>query len=162
MVDIKVQSLISFLDVTICKDSILSVKKGFGNYITESLFALIDDIKTFVKSGLYRDVKGFIVINGQKSVISYENAKESLEKAVKSITEMINDRFIVKTQNYEIYFASKDYDKETPSLKTLPLVLKYLTKVKFDEFKIYTNCGVLYTYHDMIGLDVDIFHRLSE
>ena len=155
MIEIKIQSLISFLDITIPKESILSIKKGFGNKIAESLFELVDDIKTFIKSGIYKDVDGYIITNGKKVIITISNVKEELEKKVEDINKELNNRFKIVNHNFELYCTDKDSEQELNSVKSLPSLLKYLSNIRFTGFKIYTNCGVLYTYHEMIDLDVD-------
>lgn len=155
MIEIKVKSLISFLDISISKELIISIKKGFGNKLAESLSDFIDDIKTFIKSGLYRDVKGYISIDGVKSAIDYDNVVERLNGVIEHIKNEIANSFRLIHQNYEMYCTDSKYAEDFKNAKSLPSFLKEISKHKLNDFKIYTNCGILRTYHDLIDLDVD-------
>jgi hypothetical protein len=155
MIEIKVQSLISFLDISISKELINSIKKGFGNKLAESLLDFIDDIKTFIKSGLYRDVKGYVAIGNKKEVINYENAVEVLNGVITKITEEVQNRYSLVGMNYEMFCTDLKYSDKIKSKNSIPSLLKEINEIKFNNFKIYTNCGVLHTYHDLIDLNVD-------
>ena len=155
MIEIKVQSLISFLDISISKELINSIKKGFGKYIAESLLDFIDDIKTFIKSGLYRDVKGYVAIGNKKEIIDYDNAEKVLNNVIDTIGKEIENRHSIVSMNYEIYCTDSKYAERIKARTSLSSFLKEINEIKFNNFKIYTNCGILHTYHDLIDLNLD-------
>jgi hypothetical protein len=155
MIEIKVQSLISFLDISISKELINSIKKGFGKNIAESLLDFIDDIRTFIKSGLYRDVKGYVAIGNKKEIIDYDNAEKVLNNVIDTIGKEMENRHSITTMNYEIYCTDSKYADKIKAKTSLSSFLKEINEIKFNNFKIYTNCGVLHTYHDLIDLNLD-------
>lgn len=155
MIEIKVQSLISFLDISISKELINSIKKGFGKYIAESLLDFIDDIKTFIKSGLYRDVKGYVAIGNKKEIIDYDNVEKVLNNVIDTIGKEIENRHSIVSMNYEIYCTDSKYAERIKAKTSLSSFLKEINEIKFNNFKIYTNCGILHTYHDLIDLNLD-------
>lgn len=153
MIDIKITSLISFLDVSIDELEIKSIKKGFGNYISKSLFDLIDDIETFAKSGVYKDVKGYAELSGTKTIVTYDNVQDVLARAVKTIKECVNDKYFLEIQNAKVYAVNNSYGARFKNVKSFASLLKVMQDLKFSDFKIYTNCGLLRTYHDLLQLD---------
>jgi hypothetical protein len=155
MIEIKVQSLISFLDISISKELINSIKKGFGKNIAESLLDFIDDIRTFIKSGLYRDVKGYVAIGNKKEIIDYDNAEKVLNNVIDTIGKEMENRHSITTMNYEIYCTDSKYTDKIKAKTSLSSFLKEINEIKFNNFRIYTNCGVLHTYHDLIDLNLD-------
>jgi hypothetical protein len=155
MIEIKVQSLISFLDISISKELINSIKKGFGKNIAESLLDFIDDIRTFIKSGLYRDVKGYVAIGNKKEIIDYDNAEKVLNTVIDTIGKEMENRHSITTMNYEIYCTDSKYTDKIKAKTSLSSFLKEINEIKFNNFRIYTNCGVLHTYHDLIDLNLD-------
>jgi hypothetical protein len=155
MIEIKVQSLISFLDISISKELINSIKKGFGKNIAESLLDFIDDIRIFIKSGLYRDVKGYVAIGNKKEIIDYDNVEKVLNNVIDTIGKEMENRHSITTMNYEIYCTDFKYADKIKAKTSLSSFLKEINEIKFNNFKIYTNCGVLHTYHDLIDLNLD-------
>ena len=146
MIRIEITCMLSSIKINIRQTEILSTKLGFGTSVSKTLSDYIEDIKDFLKLPSFRGTRGVVDIDGKITVISEANVQQFLLFVQKTLVDMLADKFEIRTHDYEIYFASKSYEEKFKDCKTLTQLLKHIVDIKFDDLKIYTNCGLNHTY----------------
>ena len=146
MIRIEITCMLSSIKINIRQSEILSSKLGFGTEVSKTLYDYIEDIKDFMKLPSFIGAKGIVEIAGKVFVITKDNIESSLLSVCQKLSEILEDKLKIKTHDYEIYFASKLYEEKFKDCKTLTQLLKAILDIKFDEVKIYTNCGISKTY----------------
>lgn len=146
MIRIEITCMLSSIKINIRQSEILSSKLGFGTSVSKTLSDYIEDIKDFLKLASFRGTRGVVDINGKITVINETNVQQFLLSVQKTLAEMLDDKFEIRTHDYEIYFASKSYEEKFKDCKTFNQLLKHIADIKFDDLKIYTNCGLSKTY----------------
>lgn len=160
MINIKLQSLISALNINISDALINAVKKGLSKELTKSFFDLKSDIETFIKSGLHKSINGvitddeniFYVINIDETKIA--NVEKQLQIIVDKLGDIANTKKVIIKNQFEIYISEKDYHNSFDDVNTFNQLLKVIQdlKLKFDSIKILSDKGVTTSLYDFLQL----------
>lgn len=150
MIDLRIQSIISSLEILIEDNEFTASKKGFGNTISKTLFSYAEDLRNFIRTGVHDTVRGYIKIDKDVIYIDYNNVIESINIAIDYITEELENKYELKTHNFEIYCTDAKYGVMLKDTKTFNQMIRFMNITTFTEFKIYTDCGLKLTYHDIM------------
>ena len=149
MIVVKLKSMISSLDITYNPENIDSIKKGLGKELSQSFFEFKEILSSF-KWGGY--VKGTIQIGSKTRDVTEANCDVLIAKIIKDLDIIYENKYTLLTSIWKIYCTKKSFHETFQNTKTLYQVLKILKTISFDDFRIYTNCGMLKTYHDLVYL----------